>query len=84
MTIPLVIDTDVALGVRHEGRPRDIDDGFAIVEAINLDVLDLRAITTVYGNAPHHEVNRVANLFHGGLRVGELRKCCGETVAGHW
>jgi inosine-uridine nucleoside N-ribohydrolase len=59
--IPLVIDTDVALGVRHEGRPRDIDDGFAIVEAINLDALDLRAITTVYGNAPHPAVNRVAN-----------------------
>ena len=27
----LLIDTDVALGVWHEGRPRDIDDGFAIV-----------------------------------------------------
>jgi inosine-uridine nucleoside N-ribohydrolase len=57
----LVIDTDVALGVWHEGHPRDIDDGFAIVEAINIDAIDLRAITTVYGNAPHPAVMRVAH-----------------------
>jgi len=58
--IPLIIDTDVALGVHHEGRPRDIDDGFAIVEAINSDAIDLQAVTTVYGNAPLVEVDRVA------------------------
>ena len=47
MKTPLVIDTDVALGVWHDGNPRDIDDGFAIVEAINIDTIDLAAITTV-------------------------------------
>ncbi len=56
----VVIDTDVALGVLHEGRPRDIDDGFAIVEAINVDAIDLQAVTTVYGNAPLADVDRVA------------------------
>jgi len=59
--IPLIIDTDVALGVEHEGRPRDIDDGFAIVEALNCDDLELVGVTTVYGNGPHAEVHRVAN-----------------------
>lgn len=59
--IPLIIDTDVALGVEHEGRPRDIDDGFAIVEAINSSDLELLAVTTVYGNAPQADVHRVAN-----------------------
>lgn len=58
--VPLLIDTDVALGVEHEGRPRDIDDGFAIVEAINAPDLELLGITTVYGNAPHPSVHRVA------------------------
>jgi len=58
--IPLIIDTDVALGVLHQGRPRDIDDGFAIAEAINSDLLDLRLITTVFGNGPLSEVVRVA------------------------
>ena len=61
MTISLLIDTDVALGLRHEGRPRDIDDGFAIVEAINVDDLQLRGVTTVFGNAPHDAVHVVAN-----------------------
>jgi inosine-uridine nucleoside N-ribohydrolase len=57
----LIIDTDVALGVEHEGRPRDIDDGFAIVEALNCEDVELIGITTVYGNGPHAEVHRVAN-----------------------
>ena len=56
----LLIDTDVALGVWHEGRPRDIDDGFAMVEAINSDLIDLRGVTCVFGNGPVHEVYRVA------------------------
>lgn len=61
MAIDLIIDTDVALGVWHEGRPRDIDDGFAIVEALNSPELNLVGITTVFGNGPHAEVHRVAN-----------------------
>jgi inosine-uridine nucleoside N-ribohydrolase len=59
--IPLLIDTDVALGVEHEGRPRDIDDGFAIVAALNCPEIDLLGVTAVYGNAPHADVFRVAN-----------------------
>jgi inosine-uridine nucleoside N-ribohydrolase len=57
----LLIDTDVALGVWHEDRPRDIDDGFAMVEAINSDLIDLRGVTCVFGNGPIDEVYRVAN-----------------------
>ena len=56
----LIIDTDVALGVWHDGRPRDIDDGFAMVEAINSDQIDLLGVTCVYGNGPLDEVYRVA------------------------
>ena len=57
----LIIDTDVALGVWHEGRPRDIDDGFALVEAINNPKLNLLGITCVFGNGPLDEVVRVAH-----------------------
>lgn len=56
----LIIDTDVALGVWHGGRPRDIDDGFAIVEAINNPDLNLLGVTCVFGNGPIDEVVRVA------------------------
>ena len=57
----LIIDTDVARGAVHEDRPRDIDDGFAMVEAINANDLDLVGVTTVYGNAPLETVSRIAN-----------------------
>lgn len=56
----LIIDTDVAMGVWHEGRPRDIDDGFAIVEAINNPALNLLGVTCVFGNGPIDEVYRIA------------------------
>ena len=72
----LVIDTDVALGVHHEGRPRDIDDGFAMVEAINAPDLDLLGITTVYGNAPHEAVRRVAR------KIVALKKSNTPVTAG--
>lgn len=58
--VPLIIDTDVALGIEHEGRPRDIDDGFAMVEAINAPDIELLGVTCVYGNAPHDSVFGVA------------------------
>ena len=56
----LIIDTDAATGVIHDGRARDIDDGFAIIETLNDSAFDLVGITTVYGNAPLPDVNRVA------------------------
>ncbi len=58
--IPLLIDTDVALGVHHDGRPRDIDDAFAIVEASNSPGIDLLGVSTVFGNAPLTDVDAVA------------------------
>ena len=56
----LIIDTDVALGIVHKDRPRDIDDGFAIVEAINSPDIELLGISCVFGNAPLDLVHQVA------------------------
>ena len=58
--MPLLIDTDPALGIWREGRPRDVDDGLAIVEAINTPALDLRGITVTFGNAELADGVRVA------------------------
>ena len=49
---PLIIDTDPALGVVHDGRPRDVDDAFAIAEALGAPDVDVRGITVTFGNAP--------------------------------
>ena len=58
--MPLIIDTDPALGIWREGRPRDVDDGLAIVEAINATQLDLRGVTVTFGNAELADGLRVA------------------------
>ena len=65
----LIIDTDVALGVVHEDRPRDIDDAFAITQAINDDAVDLLGITTVYGNAPLDRVDQTAPVSYTHLTL---------------
>ncbi|MEE4361660.1 MAG: nucleoside hydrolase [Pseudomonadales bacterium] len=60
---PLIIDTDPALGVIHDGRPRDVDDAFAIVEALRAPELDVRAITVTFGNAPLEAATVVAETL---------------------
>ena len=58
--VPLIIDTDPALGLFHEGRPRDVDDAFAIAEAIGAPDVDLRGITVTFGNAPLAPAHAIA------------------------
>ncbi|HSG88071.1 MAG TPA: nucleoside hydrolase [Pseudomonadales bacterium] len=60
MGTALIIDTDPALDVIHEGRPRDVDDAFAIAEALGADDIDLRGVTVTFGNAPLADALRVA------------------------
>ena len=56
----LIIDTDIALGVVHDGRPRDVDDAYALVASLNDPAIDLLGITTVFGNAPLADTDAVA------------------------
>lgn len=46
--IAVWIDTDPALGEPD----RDVDDGFALVQAFNSPELDIRGVSVVFGNAP--------------------------------
>jgi pyrimidine-specific ribonucleoside hydrolase len=45
---PVWIDTDPAVGVAD----RDVDDGFALVQAFNSPEIALRGVSVVFGNAP--------------------------------
>ena len=56
----LIIDTDIALGAVHDGRPRDVDDAYALVAALNNPAIDLLGITTVFGNAPLADTDAIA------------------------
>lgn len=55
------IDTDPALGYVEDGSPRDVDDAFAIVEAIGSEHIELSGISTVFGNSPADVGFRVAS-----------------------
>lgn len=46
--LPVWIDTDPAVGEPD----RDVDDGFALVQAFNSPELDIRGVSVVFGNAP--------------------------------
>ncbi|MGI9383200.1 MAG: nucleoside hydrolase [Methyloligellaceae bacterium] len=61
----MILDTDPALGIMRDGKPRDVDDGLAIIEAINAPELDLLGITIVFGNAASEEGLRVARHLVG-------------------
>jgi inosine-uridine nucleoside N-ribohydrolase len=46
--VPVWIDTDPAVGVKE----RDVDDGFALVQAFNSPEIAVRGVSVVFGNAP--------------------------------
>lgn len=52
--IPVVIDTDNSLGLPGS----EVDDAFAIAAALQADVMDVLAVTTVHGNAGLAETTR--------------------------
>ncbi|MCY3814106.1 MAG: nucleoside hydrolase [Gammaproteobacteria bacterium] len=56
----LIIDTDIALGAVHDGRPRDVDDAYAVVASLNSAAIAVVGITTVFGNAPLADTDAIA------------------------
>lgn len=46
--VPVWIDADPAVGVKD----RDVDDGFALVQAFNSPEIAVRGVSIVFGNAP--------------------------------
>ncbi len=78
--IPLVIDTDPALGIWHEARPRDVDDGLANIEAINHPQVDLLGITVTFGNAPLADAVDVARKLVA-LKSAEVPVFAGASGA---
>lgn len=53
---PVWIDTDPAVGLPG----RDVDDGYAILQALGSPELAVAAISTVFGNASRPEADRIA------------------------
>jgi len=58
--LPIWIDTDPACGL---GATDDVDDCWALVFALKPDALEIRGVSTVFGNVSEKQVYKVARQF---------------------
>ena len=76
--VPVWIDTDPALGEPE----RDVDDGFALVQAFRSPELEIRGISVVFGNAPLDRGVPIARRLVGQFGSSALRVFAGASSAG--
>lgn len=59
------IDADLAVGMKRYGRPgySDVDDGYAILQMLLSDKVEISGISTVYGNTKVDDAYRLAQLM---------------------
>jgi pyrimidine-specific ribonucleoside hydrolase len=80
------IDSDPALGYAEDGNPRDVDDAFAIVEAIASEHIELAGISSVFGNSPadvgYAVASELVRLTGAGLPVVQGAASAGSPEAG--
>ena len=58
--IPVWLDVDTSTGVEKEGRQADVDDGLAMIYALNSPELDVRGVSVQFGNATLEQAMPVA------------------------
>ena len=78
-SIRIWIDTDPALGVVIDDLPRDVDDAYVIVEALNEPRVELAGISVVFGNPTVTNcliAGNTATGFGGGIYI----ECAAPTV----
>ncbi|MEE2662853.1 MAG: nucleoside hydrolase [Myxococcota bacterium] len=80
------IDTDPALGYAENDNPKDVDDAFAIAEAIGDEHVLVAGISSVFGNSPADVGFRVASelvrLTRANVGVVEGAAAAGSPDAG--
>ena len=72
------IDTDPAVGVPD----RDVDDGFALLQAFHSPELAVRGVSVVFGNAPLAQAWPIGLRIAGGFGPRGLRAYRGAAKAG--
>lgn len=75
--VPVWIDTDPAFGEPD----RDVDDGFALVQAFRSPELEIRGISVVFGNAPLDRGLPIARRLAGQFGPPALRVFAGAPSA---
>ena len=82
--MPVWIDTDPACGLRATD---DVDDCWAILYAIKSNRLDIRGLSTIYGNVSINEAHQTASTFlqmiaSEGMEVPNIYKGSGSEING--
>ena len=75
--VPVWIDTDPAVGVAD----RDVDDGFALLQAFHSPELAVRGVSVVFGNAPLAQAWPIGLRIVGGSGPRGLRAYRGAAKA---
>lgn len=75
--VPIWIDTDPAVGVAD----RDVDDGFALLQAFRSPELALRGVSVVFGNAPLVQAWPIGLRIVGGFGPRGVRAYRGAAKA---
>jgi inosine-uridine nucleoside N-ribohydrolase len=75
--VPVWIDTDPAVGVAD----RDVDDGFALLQAFHSPELALRGVSVVFGNAPLVQAWPIGLRIVGGFGPRGVRAYRGAATA---
>jgi inosine-uridine nucleoside N-ribohydrolase len=75
--IPVWIDTDPAVGVAD----RDVDDGFALLQAFRSPELAVRGVSVVFGNAPLTQAWPIGLRIVGGFGPRDIRAYRGAASA---
>ncbi|MHA1673377.1 MAG: nucleoside hydrolase [Promethearchaeota archaeon] len=68
----IIFDTDLALGERN----KDVDDGLALIMALNSPEIEIVAVSAVFGNTKvknaEKNIHTVLNLFSGEIALPEI------------
>ena len=78
------IDTDLSVGMERENRPGycDVDDGYAILQLMKSDNVDIVGMSSVFGNTTIDKADKLCRLMNDEFAEGKIPvyKGAGEKI----
>lgn len=79
------IDTDLSVGMERENRPGycDVDDGYAILQLMRSDKVDIVGMSSVFGNTTIEKADKLCHLMNDEFAGGKIPvyKGAGEKIS---
>ena len=81
---PIWIDTDLAVGMKRYTRPgySDVDDGYAVLQLMKSDKVEIVGISAVFGNTRIDDAYRISQYMNEEFAYGKIPvyKGAGEAI----